>query len=114
MTAVEKTCSEVPGLLEYAETTDCYLQNYLPVEMYGEIHRAMQAALESAPTKQRLDQIEYSHRRMMEALDKVKQIGTLTQETFVKNEFNPLKLDFDSYSIRTQYEDEERERLERE
>lgn len=37
----------------------------------------------------------------MEALDKIKQIGTLTQETFVKNEFNPLKLDFDSYSIRT-------------
>ena len=50
----------------------------------------------------------------MEALEKIKQIGTLTQETFVKNEFNPLKLDFDSYSIRTQYEDEERERVEKE
>jgi len=32
----------------------------------------------------------------------------------VKNEFNPLKLDFDSYQIRTQYEDEERDRLEKE
>ena len=50
----------------------------------------------------------------MEALEKIKQIGTLTQETFVKNEFNPLKLDFDAYSIRTQYEDEEKERMERE
>lgn len=50
----------------------------------------------------------------MEALDKIKQIGTLTQETFVKNEFNPLKLDFDAYSIRTQYEDEEKERVEKE
>ena len=50
---------------------------------------------------------------MMEALEKIKQIGTLTQETFIKNEFNPLKLDFDSYSIRTQYEDEERERMEK-
>ena len=82
--------------------------------MYGEIHRSLQAMLEAAPTKQRLDQIEYSHRRMMEALEKIKQIGSLTQETFIKNEFNPLKLDFDSYSIRTQYEDEERERMERE
>ena len=69
---VEKTCSEVPGLLEYCDVTDTYLQNYLPVEMYGEIHRALSASLESAPTKQRLDQIEYSHRRMMEALDKIK------------------------------------------
>ena len=114
VTAVEKTCAEVPGLLDYCEMTDTYLQNFMPVEIYGEIHRAMAAAMESAPTKQRLDQIEYSHRRMMEALDKIKQIGTLTQETFVKNEFNPLKLDFDSYSIRTQYEDEERERMEKE
>ena len=32
----------------------------------------------------------------------------------MKNEFNPLKLDFDAYSIRTQYEDEEKERMERE
>ena len=38
----------------------------------------------------------------------------MTQETFVKNEFNPLKLDFDSYAIRTQYEDEERDRMEKE
>ena len=76
--ATEKTCAEVPGLLEYCEATDTYLQNYMPVEIYGEIHRAMAAAMEAAPTKQRLDQIEYSHRRMMEALDKIKQIGTLT------------------------------------
>ena len=113
-TAVEKTASEVPGLLEYTEVTDNYLQNYLPTEIYAEVHRALSATLESAPTKMRLDQIEYSHRRTMEALDKIKQIGTLTQETFVKTEFSPLKLDFDAYSIRTQYEDEEKERIERE
>lgn len=47
-------------------------------------------------------------------MDKIQQIGTLTQETFVKNEFNPLKLDFDAYSIRTQYEDEEKERQDKE
>ena len=77
-TAVEKTASEVPGLLEYTEVTDNYLQNYLPTEIYAEVHRALSATLESAPTKMRLDQIEYSHRRTMEALDKIKQIGTLT------------------------------------
>ena len=70
--ATEKTCAEVPGLLEYTEVTDTYLQNYFPIEMYGEIHRALSAMLESAPTKMRLDQIEYSHKRMMEALDKIK------------------------------------------
>lgn len=47
-------------------------------------------------------------------MDKIAQIGSLTQETFVKNEFNPLKLDFDSYAIKTQYEDEEKERIARE
>ena len=55
MTAAEKTCSEVPGLIEYTENTDCYLQNYLPTDIYAEIHRAMSVALESAPTKMRLD-----------------------------------------------------------
>ena len=114
LTAVEKTASEVPGLLQYNEINDNYLQNFLPTEVYAEIHRCMQATLESAPTKMRLDQIEYSHRRMMEALEKIKQMGTLTQETFVKTEFVPLKLDFDAYSIRTQYEDEEKERVEKE
>ena len=78
LTAVEKTASEVPGLLEYNEINDNYLQNFLPTEVYAEIHRCMQATLESAPTKMRLDQIEYSHRRMMEALEKIKQMGTLT------------------------------------
>lgn len=72
----------------------------------------MFATLETAPTKVRLDQIEFSNRRMAEALDKIKRIGTLTQESFVKAEFVPLKLDFDTYSIRTQYEDEEKEKLE--
>jgi hypothetical protein len=62
----------------------------------------------------RLDHIEYATKRMFEGLAKIRQIGSLTQETFIKNEFNPLKLDFDSYSIRTQYEDEERERVLRE
>ena len=114
LTAVEKTASEVPGLLQYTEINDNYLQNFLPTEVYAEIHRCMQATLESAPTKMRLDQIEYSHRRMMEALEKIKQMGTLTQETFIKTEFVPLKLDFDAYSIRTQYEDEEKERVEKE
>ena len=40
-TAVEKTASEVPGLLEYTEVTDNYLQNYLPTEIYAEVHRAL-------------------------------------------------------------------------
>lgn len=86
----------------------------MPTEVYAEIHKCVQASLESAPTKMRLDSIEYSQKRMFESLDKIKQIGSLTQETFIKNEFCPLKLDFDSYSIRTQYEDEEKERMEKE
>jgi len=114
VTATEKTCAEVPGLIKYTKVTDDYLQNYLPTEFYAEIHRAMQTAFQTAPTKMRLDLMDYSHMRMMEALEKIKQIGTLTQETFVKNEFTPLKLDFDAYSIRTQWEDEEKERLEKE
>ena len=48
---------------------------------------------------------------MQEAMDKIGRIGGLTQETFVKNQFNPLKLDFDAYSIRTLWEDEEKERV---
>ena len=114
LNVVEKTCEEVPNLIKYTEETDSYLQNYLPNEVYGEIHRCMQATLESAPTKMRLDHIEYATKRMFEGLAKIRQIGSLTQETFIKNEFNPLKLDYDSYSIRTQYEDEERERVLRE
>ena len=114
VTATEKTCAEVPGLIEYTENTDNYLQNYMPTEVYAEVHKAMQIALGSAPTKMRLDAIDYSHRRMKEAMEKIQRIGTLTQETFVKNEFNPLKLDFDAYTIRTQWEDEEKERVEKE
>ena len=78
MKNAEKTCDEVPGLIEWTEVTDNYLQNYLPTETYAEIHRAISAALESAPTKMRLDTIEYSHKRMMEALDKIKQVNTMT------------------------------------
>ena len=51
---------------------------------------------------------------MTEAVDKIKQVGSLTQETFEKAEFRPLQLDFDTYSIRAQFEDEEREKLDRE
>ena len=51
---------------------------------------------------------------MIEALDKIRQVGTLTQETFQKSEFVPLKLDFDHYAIRTAYEDEEKEKEEAE
>ena len=60
MNLVEKTCEEVPGLIEYTEKTDTYLQNYLPTEVYAEIHRAMFAAFEVAPTLMRLKQIEFS------------------------------------------------------
>ena len=51
---------------------------------------------------------------MTEAVEKIKQVGSLTQETFEKAEFRPLQLDFDTYSIRAQFEDEEREKLDRE
>ena len=60
MNAVEKTCTEVPGLIEYTEITDTYLQNYLPTEIYAEIHRALFVSFENAPTKMRMDQIEFS------------------------------------------------------
>ena len=41
MAGVEKTCEEVPGLIKYTEETDTYLQNYLPNEVYAEIHRCL-------------------------------------------------------------------------
>ena len=47
-------------------------------------------------------------------MDKIRQVGTLTQETFQKAEFVPLKLDFDHYAIRTAFEDEEKEKEEAE
>jgi hypothetical protein len=72
MTVAEKTCDEVPGLITYTLDTDTYLQNYLPNEIYSEIHKCLQATLETAPTKMRLDHIEFSQRRMYEALDKIK------------------------------------------
>lgn len=50
VSATEKTCSEVPGLIEYTEVTDSYLQNYLPSEMYGEIHRAVFESFKNAPS----------------------------------------------------------------
>lgn len=51
---------------------------------------------------------------MTEAMDKISRIGGLTQETFHKNEFVPLKLDYDSYAIRTKLEDEKKEKEEEE
>ena len=60
MNAAERTCSEVPKLIEYTETTDIYLQNYLPTDICAEIHRALYAAFENSPTRMRLDQIQYS------------------------------------------------------
>ena len=72
----EKTCEEVQRLVNWTEETDNYLQNYLPSEMYSEMHRAMQATLASAPLKMRLDQIEFSHLRMQEAMEKISRVGT--------------------------------------
>ena len=60
----------------------------------------------------RLAQLEYAKTRTNEALAKIAQIGTLTQETFAKNVFNPLRLDFDYYAVKTLFEDEEKERQE--
>ena len=58
---VEKICADVPDLIEYTKQTDNYLQNYLPTEVYTEIHRALYCSFESAPTKMRLDQMNYSN-----------------------------------------------------
>ena len=41
VSATEKTCDEVPGLIEYTEVTDTYLQNYLPMEILRETHFAL-------------------------------------------------------------------------
>ena len=107
---VEKTCEEVPGLVEFNEITDCYLQNYLPTEVFTEIHKALYASFENAPTLMRMNQIDYSHERMNDAVEKISRIGSITQETFQKNDFIPLKLDYDAYTIRSKYEEEEKEK----
>ena len=60
----------------------------------------------------RMNQIDYSHSRMCEAVEKIGRIGGVTQETFNKSDFVPLKLDYDAYSIRIKYEDEEKEKEE--
>ena len=57
---VEKTTAEVPRILDFMTETDTYLQNYLPNEIFSEIHNALKESLASAPTKTRLDQVEYS------------------------------------------------------
>ena len=43
---VEKICADVPDLIEYTKQTDNYLQNYLPTEVYTEIHRALYSSFE--------------------------------------------------------------------
>lgn len=57
---MEKTTAEVPRILDFMTETDTYLQNYLPNEIFSEIHNALKESLASAPTKTRLDQVEYS------------------------------------------------------
>ena len=109
---LENTAAEIPGILKYIEETDTYLQNYLPMETLREIHFAMQAALASSTTKMKLDQVEYSQKRVVELVDKIKQIGTLTQERFIKDEYQALKIDFDVYHLRTLWEDEEKAKAE--
>ena len=109
---LENTASEIPGILSWIEETDTYLQNYLPMEQLREIHFALQASLTTAPTKQRLDQVEHSQKRVTEMVEKIKQIGTLGQERFMKNEYQTLKIDFDAYHLRTIWEDEEKAKVE--
>ena len=82
------------------------------MEQLREIHFALQASLTSASTKVRLDQVEYSQKRVTEIVEKIKQIGTLHQERFIKNEYQMLKIDFDAYHLRTIWEDEEKAKLE--
>ena len=101
-------CAKTPGILKWIEDTDTYLQNYLPMETLREIHFGLQASVASAPTKMKLDQVEYTQKRVVEIVDKIKQIGTMTQERFVKDEFQTLKVDFDAYHLRTLWEDEEK------
>ena len=45
-------------------------------------------------------------------VEKIKQIGTLGQERFMKNEYQTLKIDFDAYHLRTIWEDEEKAKVE--
>lgn len=61
---LEITASEIPRILKYMDETDTYLQNYLPMETLREIHYAVQAALATAPTKMRLDQVEHSQKKV--------------------------------------------------
>ena len=49
---------------------------------------------------------------MTEIIEKIKHIGTLHQERFIKNEYQTLKIDFDAYHLRTIWEDEEKAKLE--
>ena len=72
LTQTEKVCSETPGILQWMEKTDTYLQNYLPTEYYAEIHYALAAAFKDGPTKCRLDQVEYSMKKVSEFMDKMK------------------------------------------
>ena len=109
---LENAAAEIPGILKYIEETDTYLQNYFPMELLREIHYALQASLASAPTKMRLDQVEHSQRKCAEIVDKIKNIGTLHQERFIKNEYQTLKIDFDAYDLRTKWEDEEKAKQE--
>ena len=69
---LENTAAEIPGILKYIDETDTFLQNYFPMEILREIHYAIQAALASAPTKMRLDQVEHTQKRSLEIVEKIK------------------------------------------
>ena len=56
----------------------------------------------------KLDQVEYTQKRVVDIVEKIKQIGQLTQERFVKDEYQTLKVDFDAYHLRTLWEDEQK------
>ena len=107
---LERVAQTIPNLELQISLTDQYLNFYQPMEICTYIHQALKASLESAPTKMKLDSIEYSQKRVKEILDKITAIGTENEEPFVKNDYKILKLDMDAFNIRNQWEEEERQR----
>jgi hypothetical protein len=57
---LERAVAVIPGIQEQISKTDTYLNFYQPMEICTQIHNALKASLETAPTKMRLDAVEHS------------------------------------------------------
>ena len=106
---------KVPEIQEQINKTDDYLNYYQPMEICTQIHSALKASFEHAPTRQKLDAMEYSSSHLQEIMNKINRIGqALPEDALLKDNYRILRLDVDMFNLAQQWEQEEMQRVENE